>query len=667
MFFEILRKTVRCSAYAAVLVAAASCSIATGPGDDPGSDGFSLLIERRNTVGQRSFYSMSVDGKTMVPFSSAPIDARALIPSPDGMTIAYLRDVTGGIELWVMDRDGANRHAVLSGGTLTIESAVWSPDGKKFAVAYSTATVSNNIATVNADGTALLDLTPDPLPGVYIDRSPSWSPDGSQLAFSSNRSGTTRLWIMNADGSSAHQVLPQSFPSSERQPVWSPDTTNFIAVVSTTDAGTGIAFVRADGTDFKHIAIAAGSNDPLWLPDGRVAYIANTSGNYDVWAVDRVSGGTEQLTTRLDNDVHAVLIKDSAPYAWLGFNAPVTYQINRPFAVDMTTADVLTDGRADVLILSPILNEIRLMKPAPNGVLQSVGSLFAESDVSAMRTGLITTDNAPDLVGRGDSAAYLWRGRVDGPGVATRIPMAGILRDVAVGDFDLNGKADIVSLVETTEGQPFRLKTHTLNTSDVVVLAANALTTRTNGHSLCAGDMTGDGRPDVAIFAGSNSLGAFLAVGKGELGLEEPALAGSALSSDLQAVPYCADFNNDGKDDVALLSLATSQGVSVHRFSGSTFGAASRISAAANAIAIADIDRDGDLDLVLASTSTSEILVAKNRGLGTFDTPIGYSIANNPIAVAVADLNGDGWPDVMAVDIAGTLSVLLSKGRAGMN
>jgi len=138
------------------------------------------------------------------------------------------------------------------------------------------------------------------------------------------------------------------------------------------------------------------------------------------------------------------------------------------------------------------------------------------------------------------------------------------------------------------------------------------------------------------------------------------------LSSDLNAVPYCADFNNDGKDDVALFSLGASQSVSVYRFGASAFGAASRVSAAASAMAIADIDRDGDLDIIMASTSSAVILVAKNRGGGSFDTPISYPIANVPIAVAAADINGDGWPDVMAVDITGALVVLLSKGRTGM-
>jgi hypothetical protein len=647
-----------------LLVTLASCEVTSGPCDCPAGSDFSLLIERRNEVGQRSFYTMSADGARFTPFTGVPADAGTLFPSPDGRTIAYLRNTNTDVELWAMDRDGANRRAILS-GPYVVESAAWSPDGKKLAIGYSTETVSVDIATINADGTGFIDLTPDPLPGVYIDRSPSWSPNGSRLAFSSNRSGTTRLWIMNSDGTDAHQVLPQAIPSSERQPVWAPDTSNGIAVVGTTAAGTGIMFVRADGTEFKHIPIAPGPNDPFFLPDGRLAYIANATGDYDVWTVDRVSGATTQLTARRDDDVHASVLKEVDRFAWLGFEAPVSYTINRPIAVDLAVGDVLTDGRADVLVLSPLINELKLMKTAPNGSLQNIGSLFSESDVTVMRIGSVTTDNAPDIIGRGDSAFFVWRGRADGPSTAPPNRLGGRVRDIVLADLDGNGKEEIISLVEATGGAPFHIKTHAADATDRFALVVDMPTSRSNGRSMCAGDITGDGRRDLAIFAGAASLSAFLSEGKGDIKLIQPIPAGSNLSNDVGAVPFCADFNNDGKDDIALFSAGTST-VHVFRFGGAAFGNRVSINASATGMAVADVDRDGDLDIIIANSAAASILVAKNRGTGSFDNPVAYTIPNTPLTVTVGDLNGDNWPDVVAVDITGALVVLMNRGRSGM-
>jgi len=162
-------------------------------------------------------------------------------------------------------------------------------------------------------------------------------------------------------------------------------------------------------------------------------------------------------------------------------------------------------------------------------------------------------------------------------------------------------------------------------------------------------------------------LSAYLAEGRGDLGLNDLHLVGTSLSSDLAAVPHCADFNNDGKTDVALFSAAASQSVAVFRFGSLTFGSANRISGAASGMAIADVDRDGDLDIILASASSATILIAKNRGNGTFDTPTLVAIPNIPVSITAGDLNGDNWPDIALIDSTGALIVLISRGRAGMN
>lgn len=641
-----------------------SCSHeVTGP-DVPGTtDDFSLLIERRTAAGQRSFFTLGARTGAVAPFGGVPSDARQLIPSPDGRTIAWLRDIDTFVQLWAMDRDGANRR-LLVGGDITVESVSWSPSGQKLALAYSTPAQSNDIATVNADGTGFTDLTPDPLPGIWIDRDPAWSPDGSRIAFSSNRSGTQRIWIMNAEGANPVFVTQNNTSGQERQPVWSSDGA-YLAFVATTPAGRGISFMHADGTDYKHVAISPAPTDPVWLPDGRLLYVANPNGDYDLFTLDRATGASTPLTSRRDNDVRAAVLLTVAPFDWLGFGAPVITNINRPTAVDLDAADVITDGFSDLLILSPILNEVRLMRGTATGAFQQVGSLFAETDVVALQTGLVSPDGSADAIGRGDSAVSLWRGRVDGPGVSTRIALNGVVRDAILVDADGSGRADIVSLVENGT-QPFRLVTHTVSPADALVPAASVTNTQKNGGRMCAGDVNNDGRADVVILAGASARAPLVAEGSGQLALAAPMPAGASISSDLDAIPYCADLNGDGRDDLIVVSVGQASGVSVSLFGTTSFGPSTKIAVRPSAVVPVDIDRDGDIDLVVASATTTELLIVKNRGDGRFNAPTSVSLASIPLQLTTGDFNGDAWPDIALINSNGQLVVLLSRGRVGM-
>jgi TolB protein len=71
---------------------------------------------------------------------------------------------------------------------------------------------------VNWDGSNLGNLTEG---SVANDAHPSWSPDGKQIVFDSDRSGTPQLYIMNADGSSPRALTNDTLQNTE--PKWSPD------------------------------------------------------------------------------------------------------------------------------------------------------------------------------------------------------------------------------------------------------------------------------------------------------------------------------------------------------------------------------------------------------------------------------------------------------------
>ena len=130
----------------------------TSPGDDEPEvprGPYQLLVERYSRAGERSYYTMALDGSLVAPFDGIPEDARLLVPSPDGRTIAYLRSTPDNqVHIWLMDRDGGNRRALLD-GEWVVEHVAWSPDGSKLVFEATTATDYVDIWVMRADGTGL--------------------------------------------------------------------------------------------------------------------------------------------------------------------------------------------------------------------------------------------------------------------------------------------------------------------------------------------------------------------------------------------------------------------------------------------------------------------------------------------------------------------------------
>jgi hypothetical protein len=87
---------------------------------------------------------------------------------------------------------------------------------------------------------------------------------------------------------------------------------------------------------------------------------------------------------------------------------------------------------------------------------------------------------------------------------------------------------------------------------------------------------------------------------------------------------------------------------------------------AATAIALADVNGDGYVDVVTANLSSGTISIYLGQGNGTFLPPASFLQSEAPIRAIVTDLNGDGRPDIVTSSLNGFVSVRLGSGfRAG--
>ncbi|MGH7597876.1 MAG: TolB family protein [bacterium] len=113
---------------------------------------------------------------------------------------------------------------------------------------------------MNADGTSQTNITNNPA----AESSPNWSPDGTQIAFISNRDGNFEIYTMNADGTS--QTNRTNYPALDADPAWSPDGTK-IVFETDRDGAPEIYVMNADGSGQTNLSSnPAGEISPDWQP-----------------------------------------------------------------------------------------------------------------------------------------------------------------------------------------------------------------------------------------------------------------------------------------------------------------------------------------------------------------------------------------------------------------
>ena len=214
------------------------------------------------------------------------------------------------------------------------------------------------------------------------DQNAIWSPDGETIAFVSDRSGRTQIWLMAKDGSGQRQLTrggavhgwPQWHPDGSALVVWSYDPAAARHSIKTIDANSGEQSTLVSSTEMV--------DRPVFDPDGEhIAYAAETKGNWDIWLVSVADGEKIRLTNGAQMESNPLWTADGkllsykvAPatgiYSLTGQNFmsfenglanPTIHQWNGPESVQMNhwspdgsriayTAEVITGSSGNELV-----------------------------------------------------------------------------------------------------------------------------------------------------------------------------------------------------------------------------------------------------------------------------------------------------------------------------
>jgi Tol biopolymer transport system component len=197
------------------------------------------------------------------PFASQTWPALDAVPGPGQAPVALIRmrtDLNDASALYTVDRFSGSPRLLTPGPGLRLHPS-WSGDGTSLAYVETHGATSSEIKRVAADGHGAASLISDDAKNLH----PAYAPTGRDLAYASDRTGDFEIWLHKAGKDSAEsEVQLTRSPGMDTKPTWSPDGSQ-LAFASYRHGRFEIWVMAADGTlERPLIAGEEDVRDPAW-------------------------------------------------------------------------------------------------------------------------------------------------------------------------------------------------------------------------------------------------------------------------------------------------------------------------------------------------------------------------------------------------------------------
>jgi uncharacterized protein YjdB len=334
-----------------------------------------------------------------------------------------------------------------------------------------------------------------------------------------------------------------------------------------------------------------------------------------------------------------------------------------------TYADIDGDGKVDIITNNYTAGTITVLRNTGSAGTVSFAApvtIATLTNPSFSVAGDMDGDGKPDVVVMTTGVANIYR-NTSTPGTISFA--AGVTSSigsgvniVAIADIDGDGKADII-----TAGSVVSVVRNTGSIGSLSFAAHKDFAVLGSTATVSAGDIDGDGKADVIVGYTASNISVFRNTstsGNVNFSVRQDFVSGGHSN-----FIGLADIDGDGKMDIISPNSGTIFSLFPNNSSVDTVILGTKLDITignnAGAFSMGDFDGDGKADIAISSISSGGVYVYRNTssaGSFSFATAVVFATGNGPAGVTVADMDGDGKPDIVTGNqSSNTISVLLNK------